>query len=114
MWLESQGQQNADGENSSERNAEVMGRKKIDKLAQDASKAIAANMSYGKWKAMQQPVAATTKSIPEGWKVCPQCGKQFRSSQGKKFCDDVCRRQAYREKELELNRQYYHRKKELK
>ena len=90
-----------------------MGRKKIDKLAQDASKAIAAGMSYGKWMAMQQPVAST-KSLPEGWKVCPQCGKAFRSSKGKKYCEEYCRKQAYYEKEREIEKARYHKKKELK
>lgn len=90
-----------------------MARKKVDKLAQDASKAIAAGMSYGKWKAMQQPVAST-KSLPEGWKICPQCGKAFRSTCGKKYCEEYCRKQAYYEKERELDRMYYQKKKGMK
>ena len=83
-----------------------MARKKMDKLAQDAKKALAAGMSYGKWKAMQEPVKVE-KELPEGWKVCPQCGKPFKSSQGKKYCDIYCREQAYAPKAREAQRAYY-------
>lgn len=89
-----------------------MGRKKKpDKLSQDVAKALAAGMSYGKWKAMQQPVE-TEKGLPEGWKICPQCGKKFRSSQGKKYCEAYCRNQAYYEKDLEIQKARYYKKKE--
>ena len=33
-----------------------------DKLAQDAAAALAAGMSYGKWKAMQEPVKINVMS----------------------------------------------------
>ncbi len=89
-----------------------MARKKPDKLAQDVSKAIAAGMSYGKWKAMQPPVKEEKEST-EGWTVCPQCGKRFRKKNGKKFCDDLCRITAYENKQRELRRQYYLRTKGL-
>lgn len=82
-----------------------MVRKKPDKLAQDVSKAIAAGMSYGRWKAMQQPVAVE-KSIPEGWKVCPYCKKPFKPVQGKRYCEDYCRRMAYAPKHREMQRAY--------
>lgn len=71
-----------------------MARKKPDKLAQDVSKAIAAGMSYGKWKAMQEPVKVE-KEIPEGWRVCEYCGKPFKKKHGKRFCDMDCRQKAY-------------------
>ena len=90
-----------------------MARKKPDKLAQDVSKAIAAGMSYGKWKAMQ-PLVTTEKELPEGWKICPQCGKRFKSSQGKKYCEEYCRKMAYSIKESEQKRKRYHRLKGLK
>lgn len=90
-----------------------MGRKKADKLAQDASKAIAAGMSYGKWKAMQQPVKAES-GLPEGWKICPQCGKKFKAGKNKKFCEAYFCNMAYYDKEREIERLRYHRKKEKK
>ena len=76
-----------------------MARKKTDKLAQDVSKAIAAGMSYGKWKAMQQPVKVE-KKIPEGWLVCENCGKAFKPKTKKeqRFCDVICQKEAYRKK----------------
>ena len=40
-----------------------MNKKEPDKLAQDAAAARAANMSYGKWKAMQEPVKPATRKI---------------------------------------------------
>ena len=90
-----------------------MGRKKKpDKLAQDAAKALAAGLSYGKWRAMQQPVEIE-KGIPEGWKVCPQCGKAFKSVKGKKiFCEPYCRNMAYHDRELEIQRTRHQRRKE--
>jgi hypothetical protein len=75
-----------------------MARKKApDKLAQEVSKAIAAGMSYGKWKAMQPPVTEE-KGLAEGWKVCPYCGKRFKAKNGKKYCEDYCRIMAYSDK----------------
>lgn len=70
---------------------------KPDKLAQEVSQAIAAGMSYGKWKAMQPIVTAGTK-IPDGWKRCEYCGKAFKPTQGKRFCDVACQKQSYRER----------------
>lgn len=90
-----------------------MGRKKKpDKLAQDAAKALAAGVSYGKWMAMKQPVVKTENGLPEGWKICPQCGKKFKARSNKKYCDDYCRQRAYYERELEIQKARYYRKKE--
>lgn len=86
---------------------DIMARKKVDKLAQDVHQAIAAGMSYGRWKAMQEPVKIE-KSIPKGWKVCPQCGKQFKPHHGQqKYCEIYCREQAYVPKTREMQRAYY-------
>ena len=69
-----------------------------DKLAQEVRQAIAAGMSYGKWKAMQPVVAIDPKAIPDGWKACEYCGKGFKPTQGKRFCDIECRRVAYKKR----------------
>jgi hypothetical protein len=70
--------------------------KKPDKLAQDVAKATAANMSYGRWKAMQPPVKPVKEEkIPEGWKKCEYCGKLFKTRGSKRFCEVECREKAY-------------------
>ncbi len=73
-------------------------KKKPDKLAEDVSKALAAGMSYGKWKAMQPPVEE--KGIREGWLVCKYCGEPFKPKTKKKqsYCGYYCQQQAYAEK----------------
>ena len=81
--------------------------KKPDKLAQDVSKAIAAKMSYGKWKAMQEPVKLE-KQIPEGWLVCEYCGRAFKpkTKKSQRFCEVECQKQAYVEKKREYMARY--------
>ena len=80
-----------------------MTKNKPDKLADDVSKAIAAGTSYGRWKAMQEPVKVETE-IPEGWQACPVCGKLFKTGKGKKFCDIECTKIAYKERTREQTR----------
>lgn len=80
---------------------------KTDKLAQEAAKAMAAGMSYGKWKAMQPRVDVKTPVIPDGWKTCEYCGKAFKPVQRKRFCDAVCRQEAYK---AHLRAAYHQRK----
>lgn len=93
-----------------------MGKKKkeMDNLAKDAAAALAAGMSYGYWKAMQdKPVVIEKKEeIPEGWKVCPHCGKEFKPSQkGSKqiYCELGCQKaaQAKRYKTTDKYKEYY-------
>ena len=84
---------------------DIMARKKTDKLAEDVKKAIAAGMSYGKWKATQEPVKPE-KTIPEGWKVCEYCGKPFKPVGGQKFCEIYCREQAYSKKASDIRAEY--------
>ena len=65
------------------------------KLGNEVSQAIAAGMSYGKWKAIQPVVAPPPKNPPEGFKVqvCAFCGCEFINSNNRamKYCGDVCR-----------------------
>lgn len=78
-----------------------MARKKMDKLSQDVAKALAAGMSYGKWKAMQDPVVIKK----EEKHYCLYCGRElFKGMKGiPKYCDAYCgnayRRKLYKEKE---------------
>ena len=71
----------------------------MDNLAKEAMLARQSDMSYGKWK-MLQPVKPKKqeKKIPEGWKTCEYCGKAFKPTQGKRFCEIECRNEAYRDK----------------
>lgn len=78
-------------------------KKEMDNLAKDAAAALAAGMSYGYWKAMQdKPVVIEKKEgPPEGWKVCPRCGKEFKPTQkrGKQiYCELECQKEAQRER----------------
>lgn len=83
-----------------------MARQKMpDRLTQEVSMAIAASMSYGKWKAMQQPVKVEEKPIPKGWKKCEYCGKPFKPKCSQKFCDMYCREQAYKPRRNEILRE---------
>lgn len=86
-------------------------KKEMDKLAQDAAAALAAGMSYGKWKAMQDPVKIEKPNpdeIPEGYKICEWCKKPYKptSRRLQKYCDYYCQHEAYKEKEREKKRRY--------
>lgn len=69
----------------------------IDRLAQESTMAIAAGMSYGKWKALQTPtVIEKPKEKPGIRCVCEWCGKEFiqRDNRRRKYCGDTCRMSA--------------------
>lgn len=64
---------------------------KPDKLAQEAAQAKAAGMSYGKWKAMQQP--EVKPEIHDGYMRCKcGCGAIFKKRYNKMFESENCRR----------------------
>ena len=83
-----------------------MARKKkpMDKLAWENAQALAAGMSYGKWKAMQDPVRIEKKT-PEGWMKCRYCGKEFPPKTSKIYCDDYCRYMATKDRYKEMRKQ---------
>ena len=69
-----------------------------DRLSIDAYNARQAGMSYGQWKALQKPEKVEPK-IPEGWKECERCGRQFNTNRSdQRFCGFECQRVAYYEK----------------
>lgn len=74
-------------------------KKEPDKLSQEVAAALATGMSYGKWKAMQNPVKIT-KSLPEGWIKCAWCGKPFKpaTKRRQRYCESFCQRAAQRAK----------------
>ena len=58
--------------------------------------AIAAGMSYGKWKAMQNPVTVQmpkSEPTPKAILVCDECGQKFPvyDNRNRKFCSEKCR-----------------------
>ena len=65
-----------------------------------------AGMSYGKWKAMQPIVEVKEKPMPEEYRTCEYCGEIIGGDRRKRFCNDDCRRQAYYDKELAIQREY--------
>ena len=71
----------------------------MDNLARNAMLARQAGMSYGQWKAMQQPVKIE-KAVPDGWIVCENCGKAFKpkTKRPQRFCNCVCQKQTYQKK----------------
>jgi hypothetical protein len=73
----------------------------MDNLARDAMLARQAGLSYGQWKAMQEPVKPVKEKIPEGWYVCRYCGKPFkpRVKRTQKYCEWICMQRAQRERE---------------
>lgn len=74
--------------------------KQPDKLSIEATQALAAGMSYGKWKALG--IQADTKQKQEKddseyKRICYQCGKEFIRYHKKfvKFCSYECRCKAH-------------------
>ena len=77
-------------------------KQKVDRLAHEAALALAAGMSYGKWKAMQPPVEPDVyDGIAPGWRVCKCCGKPFKpKTQNKQiYCEIYCQKQAQYERD---------------
>ena len=88
-------------------------KKEMDKLSREVAQALAANMSYGKWKAMQEPVKPEEKPIPEGWRKCEYCGEIFKHKNGKRFCDLTCREKGYKPRRIQTDQERYRQRKGL-
>lgn len=75
-----------------------MAKKQMDKLEQEVHQALAAGMSYGKWKAMQPPVKIEPKPdlIKVETKICAQCGCEFavHDNYPRKYCGARCKQLA--------------------
>ena len=83
-------------------------KKEMDKLAKDAASAKAAGMSYGRWKAMQEPGEPLKRKVYGNPCVCAWCGKTFyyKSGHKKKYCDSICQRAASDQRNREWYAQY--------
>lgn len=88
-----------------------MSKRELDKLSLDMIECKKAGFGchYGAWKATQDPVKSPKKDIPEGWRVCAQCGAAFKPTTRRLqlYCGGVCQKKAY-------NREKYLRSKEAK
>lgn len=65
----------------------------MDRLARNAMLARQANMTYGKWKALQPVLPVEEMPIPEGWRKCEasDCDVVFKPRGAQRFHDDSCR-----------------------
>lgn len=65
-----------------------------DRLSIESSMALAAGMSYGKWKALQKFTNTTQSTKREFWvrRICEYCGKEFvqYDRRVRKYCNAVC------------------------
>ena len=63
-----------------------------DRLSADSTAALAAGMSYGKWKALHPHTEYVAPKIKRNVKQipCAFCGKLFDAGRGKKYCDYDC------------------------
>ena len=75
-----------------------MSKKEPDQLSKDSTAALKANMSYGKWKALQwekegRPVPQKEAEDPEANTICRYCGKGFvgKTRRVRVFCSDECK-----------------------
>ena len=73
-------------------------KKEPDRLSRESSAALAAGMSYGKWKALQPPDVIVPPPKPKmiAEKTCKFCGKTFYQADNRKrkYCSDQCRYEA--------------------
>lgn len=76
-----------------------MKKRQPDRLDIESTKAIEAGMSYGKWKAMQDPVKIIKPD--EGMKICAWCGKPFKPKRNNIYCEYFCAYEAKKERERE-------------
>lgn len=92
----------------------------MDNLARNAMLARQANMTYGKWKALQyqeQPKPEKKSDLPEGWLRCEWCNTPFKPKTKRKqmFCQAYCQQRACyernHEKKIERMRRYREKKK---
>lgn len=78
----------------------------MDNLSRNALLASQAGMSYGKWKALQEIVVPEKKVLPEGWRLCPLCGKEFTGRKNKRHCSKECQLEHYNAKRRKTNKEY--------
>lgn len=84
-------------------------KKEMDKLAYENHLALAAGMSYGKWKAMQDPVKIEKKPGPFKiqTRICAYCGCEYvpTNNRNRAYCGARCRKLRNAEMAAEKYRQ---------
>ncbi len=79
--------------------------KTVDHLAQDAARALAAGMSYGKWKAMHPHTVEQMPEKEEDIRRCPICGREIPESKHfQRYCSKECAYEAVKIKNREFAR----------
>jgi hypothetical protein len=86
-------------------------KKEMDNLAKDAARALAADMSYGKWKALHPNTKDIEEEpvLPHEWRICIRCGKEFKPRKGVRqlYCEANCQQEAATERRKESRRAWY-------
>lgn len=97
-----------------------MAKKELDRLTQENAAALAAGMSYGKWKVKQalgqvvSPVPYPAPAVAAQEKqpythICEYCGTEYYTSRSRsKYCCEGCRREAVNQRERERRNVPYH------
>jgi hypothetical protein len=84
-------------------------KKEPDNLAKDAARALAAGMSYGRWKAFHPYTKDKEEkpAVPEGWLICKECGKPFKpkTKRSQSYCEVECQRVAATRRFYEKNKE---------
>ena len=85
-------------------------KKELDNLARDAAAALAANMSYGKWKALHPNTKdKCDEPLPQDSPTCQECGQPFRprSYVKQKYCCVECQRASANRRFRENHEDYW-------
>lgn len=85
-------------------------KKEMDNLARDAAAALAANMSYGKWKALNPNTKdKCDEPLPQDSPTCQECGQPFRprSYVKQKYCCVECQRASANRRFRENHEDYW-------
>lgn len=87
-------------------------KKERDKLSLDMIECKKAGYGchYGDWYAAQnRPVIIEKKTVvPDGYNVCPRCGKVFKPKTSKHiYCEVGCQRASHRERNKDKYSEYY-------
>lgn len=86
-------------------------KKEMDNLAKDVAAALAAGMSYGRWKALNPYTKDQEEepAVPEGLLICKRCGKPFKPKSYRKqvYCEYECQQAAIKERDNTRRKEYY-------
>lgn len=85
-------------------------KKQLDNLSLDMiqCKKDGYGVHYGKWKANQKPVEIVPGEIPEGWRVCANCGRPFKpkTKRIQYYCEAYCQIEAQKQRDRAKHAKY--------